>query len=82
MWEDEKSVLEEGLATLGRVERSYRDRLSRIENCLQFGTVAQPDVNVAQSEAAQVRFVFDVLKFKNDRNCSIHNKIEIHVSNL
>ncbi len=57
LWEDEKSVIEEGLATLDRVHQSYRDRLAQIENNLQFTTVAQPDVNVAQTEAVQVRFV-------------------------
>lgn len=57
LWEDEKSVIEEGLATLDRVHQSYRDRLAQIENNLQFTTVAQPDVNVAQTEAVQVRFL-------------------------
>jgi hypothetical protein len=57
LWEDEKSVIEEGLSTLDRVHQSYRDRLAQIENNLQFTTVAQPDVNVAQTEAVQVRFV-------------------------
>jgi hypothetical protein len=57
LWEDEKSVIEEGLATLDRVHQSYRDRLAQIENNLQFSAVAQPDVNVAQTEAVQARFV-------------------------
>ncbi len=57
LWEDEKSVIEEGLATLDRVHQSYRDRLAQIENNLQFSAVAQPDVNVAQTEAVQVRFL-------------------------
>ena len=35
-WEEEKSVLEEGLATLHRAQASYRERLGQVENNLQF----------------------------------------------
>ena len=35
-WEEEKSVLEEGLATLHRAQASYRERLCQVENNLHF----------------------------------------------
>ena len=56
-WEDEKSVLEEGLATLDRVQRFYRQRLEQAEANIQFGGANPSENNGATLEAMQVGFL-------------------------
>ena len=53
-WEDEKSVLEEGLATLDRVQKFYRQRLEQADANLQFGSSNPNESNGATLEAMQV----------------------------
>ncbi len=35
LWEDEKSVLEESLATIERIQAAYRERLSKVKACFK-----------------------------------------------
>jgi hypothetical protein len=72
-WEDEKSVLEEGLATLDRVHNFYRDRLNQAEAHIAMGGISQAENNGASLEAMQVRVPPSVTWGRCYKNSSIRN---------
>ena len=60
LWEDERSVLEEGLLTLDRVKKFYIDRLNHVASNIEMQT---PEINGANLEAMQV-IILDYIPFK------------------
>ena len=61
-WEEEKSVLEEGLSAIAATQEWYTERMASLQEKLRFGPEAMGSPSSANSEAFQVRMIREMLK--------------------